>query len=65
MRMIRMLAFLPFAAMLIGPFFPNRVEPTVFGMPFLLAWFVAWIVLSAAIMAIIFRFDPENRDEPS
>jgi hypothetical protein len=34
-------------------------------MPFLLAWCVAWIVLSAAIMAIIFRFDPANRDDHS
>jgi hypothetical protein len=43
MRMIRLLALLPFAAMLIGPFFVNRVEPTILGMPFLLAWCVAWI----------------------
>jgi cation transporter-like permease len=62
--MVRVLALLPFAAMLIGPFFVNRVEPTIFGMPFLLAWFVAWIVLSAAIMAIIFRFDPTNHGDP-
>jgi hypothetical protein len=65
MRMVRTLALLPFAAMLIGPFFVNRVEPTILGMPFLLAWCVAWIVLSAAIMAIIFRFDPANRNDPS
>jgi cation transporter-like permease len=65
MRMIRVFALVPFAAMLVGPFFLNRVEPTILGMPFLLAWFVVWIVLSAAIMAIIFRFDPANRDDPS
>jgi len=65
MRMVRALAILPFAAMLIGPFFANRVAPVILGMPFLLAWLVAWIVLSAAIMAIIFRFDPQNRDDPS
>ncbi|MGA8653141.1 MAG: DUF3311 domain-containing protein [Xanthobacteraceae bacterium] len=63
--MVRALAILPFAAMLIGPFFVNRVAPVILGMPFLLAWLVAWIVLSAAIMAIIFRFDPQNRDDPS
>jgi len=51
--------------MLIGPFFVNRVEPTVLGMPFLLAWCVAWIMLSAVIMVIIFRFDPANRDDLS
>jgi tellurite resistance protein TehA-like permease len=63
--MVRALALLPFIAMLVGPFFLNRVTPTIFGMPFLLAWFVAWILISAAIMAVIFRLDPANRDDPS
>jgi hypothetical protein len=61
-RMVRALALLPFLAMLIGPFFVNRVTPTVFGLPFLLAWLVAWILLTAAIMAVIFRLDPVNHD---
>jgi len=63
--MVRLLALLPFVAMLIGPFFLNRVEPTIFGMPFLLVWFVAWIVLSAAIMAVIYRFDPARHEDHS
>lgn len=62
-RTIRWLAALPFIAMLVGPFFLNRVTPFVFGMPLLLAWLVAWIVISAAIMAVIFRFDPDNRED--
>jgi hypothetical protein len=65
MHMVRLLALLPFAAMLIGPFFVNRVEPTVFGVPFLLAWLVAWIGLTVAIMALIYRLDPTNRDDLS
>jgi hypothetical protein len=63
MGRVRALALLPFLALLIGPFFVNRVTPYVFGMPFLLAWLVAWILLTAAIMAVIFRLDPANRDE--
>lgn len=63
--MVRVLAVLPFVAMLVGAFFVNRVTPTILGMPFLLAWFVAWILISAAIMAVIFRFDPANRDDAS
>jgi len=63
MRSVRALALLPYLAMLIGPFFVNRVTPYFFGMPFLLAWFVAWILLAAAIMAVIFRLDPADRDE--
>ncbi|MDR3423055.1 MAG: DUF3311 domain-containing protein [Xanthobacteraceae bacterium] len=62
MRSVRALAAFPFLAMLVGPFFLNRVTPYVFGMPFLLAWLVAWILLTAAIMAVIFRLDPANRD---
>jgi Protein of unknown function (DUF3311) len=65
MRTIYLLALLPFAALLIGPFFLNRVEPTILGLPFLLAWCVAWVLLTSAIMAIIFRFDPTNRDDLS
>jgi hypothetical protein len=65
MRTIYLFALLPFAALLIGPFFLNRVEPTILGLPFLLAWCVAWVVLTSAIMAIIFRFDPTNRDDVS
>jgi len=41
MRAVRWLAVLPFPAMLVGPFFLNRVSPPVLGMPFLLAWLVA------------------------
>jgi hypothetical protein len=62
MHMVRWLALLPFLGMLGGPFFVNRVTPYVLGMPFLLAWFVAWILLTAAIMAVIFRLDPANRE---
>ena len=30
-------------------------------MPFVLAWILIWIVLSAVIMGIIYRLDPVNR----
>jgi Protein of unknown function (DUF3311) len=63
MRPVRLLALLPFLALLVGPFFVNRVTPYIFGMPFLLAWLVAWILLTAAIMALIYQLDPANRDD--
>lgn len=62
MRAVRSLALLPFVAMIVGPFFLNRVTPVIFGMPLLLAWLAAWILLAAAIMAVIYRLDPENRE---
>jgi len=59
--MIRWLAAAPFLGMLIGPVFLNRVQPLVLGMPLLLAWLVMWVVLTSAIMALIYTFDPANR----
>lgn len=62
MRSIRWLAVLPFLGLIVGPFFVNRAMPLVFGLPFLLAWIVGWILLTSLIMAVIYSFDPANRD---
>jgi hypothetical protein len=65
MRSIRWLAVVPFLALIVGPFFVNRATPFVLDMPFLLAWIVAWILLTSVIMAVIYAADPANReDEP-
>lgn len=63
MGAIKWLALLPFIGMLGGVFFVNRVEPLVLGMPLLLAWIVLWVLLTAAIMAVIYVADPRNRGE--
>ena len=64
--MIRALAVLPFLGILGGVPWLNRVEPLVFGMPLILAWVVLWILLTSAIMAIIYKLDPTNRiEDPS
>jgi hypothetical protein len=65
MALVRLLALLPFIGILVGTPFFNRVEPMVFGMPLILAWIVMWIVLTAAIMAIIYVVDPVNRNVPA
>jgi len=62
MSFVRWLAVLPFLGILVGVPFFNRVTPLVLGMPLLLAWVVLWILLTAAIMTIIYRYDPANRD---
>ena len=59
--LLRVLAALPFIGILLGVPFVNRVEPVLLGMPFVLGWIVAWVVLSSIIMAIIYRLDPSNR----
>ena len=62
MKQLRWLAALPALGMLAGPFFLNRVEPLVFGMPLLLAWLVGCTVATSVVMAAIYLTDPANRD---
>ncbi|PMS16488.1 hypothetical protein C0Z18_23275 [Trinickia dabaoshanensis] len=58
---LRFLAVLPFIGILLGVPFVNRVEPLVMGMPLVLAWIVFWVVMSAVIMAVVYKLDPTNR----
>jgi xanthosine utilization system XapX-like protein len=58
----RWLAVLPFLGILVGTAFVNQVEPLVFGLPFVLAWLVGWVILGAAIVAAIYALDPANAD---
>jgi hypothetical protein len=57
------LAALPFLGLLGGIAFANRVEPFVLGMPFILFWVVMWVVLTSAIMAVIYFLDPANKED--
>ena len=63
MKHIGWLAVLPFIGMFIGPIFHNSARPFILGMPFILGWIVIWILLSSAIMAIIYWLDPVRRSE--
>jgi uncharacterized protein DUF3311 len=57
MKRYRWLVVLPTLGMLGGVPFANRVRPYVFGMPLLLAWIVAWVIITSAVMALIFALD--------
>jgi len=61
-KMVYLLAVLPFIGILVGTPFVNRVEPFVLGIPFILFWIVMWVVLSSIIMAIVYAVDPANKD---
>ncbi|WNM35235.1 DUF3311 domain-containing protein [Streptomyces sp. Li-HN-5-11] len=61
MKTVHLLGVVPFAGILGGVFFANRVTPYVLGMPFILFWLVMWVVLISATMAVIYRLDPANR----
>ncbi len=51
------LALVPVVMLTLGIPFANRLEPRVFGLPFLLAWIVAWIVLTPLVMATVHWLD--------
>lgn len=61
MRLRHLLAVLPVLGMLGGVWFADRTEPYVLGLPFILFWMVAWVVLTAAVLAVIYKLDPANR----
>lgn len=63
MKLIHLLAALPFVGILVGGGFANRVEPFVLGMPFILFWIVMWVALTSVIMAVVYRLDPTNKED--
>jgi hypothetical protein len=58
MQHIRWLAVVPFVGMFIGPVLHNSATPFILGMPFILGWLVIWVLLTSAIMAVIYGLDP-------
>ena len=51
------LATIPFAALTIGVPLVNRIEPRIFGLPFVLCWIIVWLVLSPAFLWSIGRLE--------
>jgi hypothetical protein len=63
MRLRHLLGVLPVLGMLGGVWFADRTEPYVLGLPFILFWMVACVVLTTVVLAVIYRLDPANRSE--
>ncbi|MGH7616538.1 MAG: DUF3311 domain-containing protein [Gemmatimonadaceae bacterium] len=57
LRAYHWLAAVPPLGMLGGVPFANRVHTLVLGLPFLLSWIVAWVVLTAACMTLLYALD--------
>lgn len=53
----RLLAALPAVAIVGGVPFANRVRPFVLGLPFLLFWMLACVLLTTLVMAIVHALD--------
>jgi hypothetical protein len=52
-----LLAAVPIVMLTLGIPFANRSEPRIFGLPFLLAWIVLWIVLAPGFLGLVARID--------
>jgi hypothetical protein len=47
-------AAIPVVALVGGLPFANRLEPVLFGLPFLLTWILAWVALTPAFLWIAY-----------
>jgi hypothetical protein len=52
-----LLAAIPFAALSVAVPLVNRIEPRILGLPFVLAWIVAWVVLTPAFLWTLGRVE--------
>lgn len=55
-----LLAVIPFATLVFALPLVNRREPFILGLPFLLFWIVAWVVLTPLILFIAYRLEKKN-----
>jgi hypothetical protein len=62
MKLQYVLAAIPFVGILVGMFFANSVTPYVLGLPFAMFWVVMWVVLSALIMAVVYKLDEREEE---
>lgn len=59
--LLRLLALIPILAILGGVDLVNQFHPTVLGLPLVLAWQVGCVILTALVMALIYKLDPANK----
>ncbi|RDI51736.1 DUF3311 domain-containing protein [Nocardia mexicana] len=55
------LLVLPGLLYCLAPFVADRIEPRIFGIPFLICYLLAVTVLTGPIVALVARFDPAYR----
>lgn len=49
--------------MLLGVVLHNKVFPLILGLPFPLGWITIWIVITSAIMLLVYNIDPNNKTQ--
>jgi hypothetical protein len=56
-----LLALIPFAGMCFSVALWDRIDPTIFGLPFNLAWLLAWIFITSLCMWAIYRVEAAHQ----
>ena len=67
-RIALVLGAIPFVTMVFALPLVNRIEPIILGLPFLLFWLLAWVVLTPVILALAYKLEkkynpPENEED--
>ena len=63
MRLVHLITIFPCVAMLLGVVLHNKVFPLILGLPFPLGWITIWIVITSAIMLVVYNIDPNNKTQ--
>ncbi len=58
---LKWLGLIPWIVMMVGMPLLNHVEPFVLGLPLPLAFAAGCALLSALLLALVYRLDPANR----
>jgi len=56
-RIALILGAVPFITMVFALPFVNRIEPVILGLPFLLFWLLAWVMVTPFILALAYFFE--------
>ena len=67
-KLALVLGAIPFITLVFALPLVNRIEPVILGLPFLLFWILAWVILTPFIIFLAYRLEkkfnpPEEEDE--
>jgi hypothetical protein len=67
-RIALILGAIPFITMVFALPLVNRIEPVILGLPFLLFWLLAWVVMTPFILMVAYALEkkfnaPEEGEE--
>jgi hypothetical protein len=63
-RLAFAVAIIPMLVLVGGLPFANRLEPVVFGLPFLLTWIVGWVVLTPLFLGAAYLLVRGGSEHP-